>query len=147
MSLQITIYPTYKISAMPYFLHSECSSYWTKYSAVVFSKCVCNVWVYRNNKSISVTSNITAVKIFIMSTLGSSGTSTDLKEKQFNHLLSSISCWLLSRFRKKFLQSTKINSTMHRPDNKHQFRTGDKMRGFSANIKLTNMNKLFRSEN
>jgi len=28
---------------------------------------------------------------------------------------------------------------MHRPD-----RTGDKMRGFSANIKLTNINKLFR---
>lgn len=34
---------------------------------------------------------------------------------------------------------------MHRPDNKYQVRTGDKMSGFSANIKLTNMNKLFRS--
>lgn len=34
---------------------------------------------------------------------------------------------------------------MHRLDNKYQVRTGDKMRGFSANIKLTNMNKLFRS--
>jgi len=34
---------------------------------------------------------------------------------------------------------------MHRPDSKYQFRTGDKMRGFSANTKLSNMNKLFRS--
>jgi len=43
-------------------------------------------------KSKSVTSNITAVKIFITSIVGSCGTYIDLKEKQFNHLLSSISC-------------------------------------------------------
>jgi hypothetical protein len=34
---------------------------------------------------------------------------------------------------------------MHSLDNEYQVRTGDKIRGFSANIKLTNMNKLFRS--
>jgi len=34
---------------------------------------------------------------------------------------------------------------MHRFDSKYQFRTVDKMK-FSANIKLINMNKLFRSE-
>ena len=34
---------------------------------------------------------------------------------------------------------------MHRLNNKCQVRTCDKMRGFSANIKLTNMNKLYRS--